>query len=279
MSRLYTPNDPSGPPHQRVADPLVPVREQLEAYLSTLNFVYDDLDEWLTELTTDVLGLPVEDRFTRSRDVFEDHLVREFGSTDAFRAQLPHLDSERAREFAEGVLDRLLRQTLEQVWYVHDPEPYLLLSVGFVNATRGIEQLPALDEATREVVFSSILAYFARLYSVAESETEGSQSDETLWRDTARLLSHVERAVDGESETIDDPESDDLADLQAEIRRLGAVIAYSRLDISVGRGAELAGLSRPAFGELLAESGVTPRFGPSDADDLFEGALGDDGES
>jgi predicted HTH domain antitoxin len=276
MSRLYAPTDASGPPHQRVADPLVPVRDQLEAYVSTLNFVYDDLDGWLTELATDVLQLPVEERFTRSRDVFEDHLAREFGSTDAFRAQLPQLNSERAQEFAEGVLDRLLRQTLEQVWYVHDPEPYLLLSVGFVNAKYGIEYLPTLDAEAGDVVFSSVLGYFARLYDVAESGEGDDYSDEVLWRDTARLIYHVERAVDGESETIDDPETEDLTELKAEIRRLGAVIAYSRLDISVGRGAELAGVSHPAFRELLEQSDVTPRFGPSDADDLFDGALGDD---
>jgi predicted HTH domain antitoxin len=274
MSRIYAPTDAAGPPHQRVADPLISFREQLEAYVSTLNFVYDDLDGWLTELATDVLQLPVEQRFTRSRDVFEDHLDQEFGSMDAFRAQLPQLNSERAREFAEGVLDRLLRQTLEQVWYVHDPEPSLLLSVGFVNVKYGIEHLPTLDAKAGAVVFSSVLSYFARLYDVVESGEADDYSNEILWRDTARLIYHVERAVDGESETIDDPEAEDLTHLKAEIRQLGAVIAYSRLDISVGRGAELAGVSRSAFRELLAQSGVAPRFGPSDADELFDGALG-----
>ena len=42
----------------------------------------------------------------------------------------------------------------------------------------------------------------------------------------------------------------------AELRRLWIVEQVRRRRIGVGRGAELAGLSRSAFSELLAEHGV-----------------------
>jgi predicted HTH domain antitoxin len=247
-------------------------------YTSTLELIYDDFGGWLDGLATELLKLPPEARFTESIEVFEEHLTREFGSPDAFESQLPNWNEERSKEFSEELLERVLRRTLEEIWYVRDPAPSLLVAVGVVGVQYGLRNAQTMNEQSRSVVLSSTLAYFSRLYHVAESG-DGNAPSEDLWRDTARLIYHVERAVDGESETIDDPESEDLTELKTEIRRLGAVIAYSRLDISVGRGAELAGVSHPAFRELLEQSDVTPRFGPSDADDLFDGALGDDESS
>ena len=275
MARIHASENISQAPNQRVVDPLAPFREQLEVYTSTLELIYDDFGGWLDALTTELLKLPPEARFRDSIEVFEEHLSREFGSPDAFESQLPNWNEDRSKEFLEELLERVLRRTLEEIWYVRDPAPSLLVAVGFVTIQHGLRNAQAMDKQSRVVVFSSTLGYFARLYHVAEYEADTPASEE-LWRDTARLIYHVEQAVDGEPETIDDPESDDITDLKSEIRRLGAVIAYSRLDISVGRGAELAGVSRPAFRELLEQSGVTPRFGPSDADDLFDGALGDD---
>lgn len=276
MTRIHASGDISRTPSQRVVDPLAPFREQLEAYTSTLELIYTDFGDWLTELTRDVLKLPPEARFTESSEVFEEHLTREFGSPDAFESQLPNWNEEHAKEFSVELVERVLRRTLEEIWYVRDPEPSLLVATGFASIQHGLRHAQHMDEQKRNIAFSSTIAYFARLYDVAEVGPTDAQSDEELWRDTARVIYHIERSVDGESETIDNSESDDLTEVKAAIRRLGAVIAYSRLDISVSRGAELAGVSVPAFRELLAQSDVAPRFGPSNADDLFDGALGDD---
>ena len=276
MTRIHASEDASQTPSQRVANPLAPFKEQLEAYTSTLELIYDDFGEWVAELVADVLELSSEARFTGSVDVFEEHLTREFGSPDAFESQLPNWNEETAQEFSDQLIERVLRRTLEQIWYVRDPEPYLLIAVGFVSIQYGLRHAREMAERNRKVALSSTLGYLARLYDVAESGADADQLNEELVRDTARLIYHIERAVDSESESIDDPESDDITDLRVEIRRLGAVIAYSRLDISLSRGAELAGVPQPVFRELLAESGVTARFGPSDADDLLDGALGDD---
>jgi predicted HTH domain antitoxin len=48
-------------------------------------------------------------------------------------------------------------------------------------------------------------------------------------------------------------------------------MAYRRLDISVGRGAELPDFSRFGFEKLLEEYGIDPRYGPDSADGLADG--------
>lgn len=60
--------------------------------------------------------------------------------------------------------------------------------------------------------------------------------------------------------------------IREEVVREGAVLAYEELDITVSRGAELAGVRVQEFEELLADHGVRPRYGPDDPSELFEDA-------
>ncbi|MDY6765393.1 MAG: UPF0175 family protein [Halobacteria archaeon] len=50
----------------------------------------------------------------------------------------------------------------------------------------------------------------------------------------------------------------------------GAVLAFELLDISVSRGAELAGLSEDEFTDLLEQYGISSIYGPDSVEELYE---------
>jgi predicted HTH domain antitoxin len=84
---------------------------------------------------------------------------------------------------------------------------------------------------------------------------------------------HIEDVPDDEESEreFSNPDTVDSEVARQKLREYGAVMAYRRLDISVGRGAELPDFSRFEFEKLLGEYGIEPRYGPDSADGLADG--------
>jgi predicted HTH domain antitoxin len=274
MSGLDSSAGPPASPGDSIGDPFSPLTDQFDDLGAVLGLVYDDPQQWLARLVDELLALPPEERFTDAVAVLEEEVTEEFGSMDAFQARLPGISPDRARQFMLRLLDRLITETLRGVWFGRDPEPHLVVVAGYAGALHGIDQFDETDDEQVRAVFSALFAYFARLYALGIDGESSDPTDEDraeLVRDVARTIWHVERAVDGEASFVDDPEAATDKQLRERVRGFGAVLAYSRLDISVGRGAELAGLSRPAFEARLEEYDVEPRFGPDSVAELYDG--------
>jgi predicted HTH domain antitoxin len=54
--------------------------------------------------------------------------------------------------------------------------------------------------------------------------------------------------------------------------RREALKAYAESDMTIGRGAELAGMSQEQFVDLLEQNNMRPDYGPVSVDELYSGA-------
>jgi predicted HTH domain antitoxin len=53
--------------------------------------------------------------------------------------------------------------------------------------------------------------------------------------------------------------------------RREALKAYAESDMTIGRGAELAGMSQEQFVDLLEQNDIRPDYGPVSVDELYSG--------
>jgi len=58
--------------------------------------------------------------------------------------------------------------------------------------------------------------------------------------------------------------------MQKQILAMGATKAYRNLDISLSRGAELAGMSLDEFEAALSQQGIQPKQGPDADEELYD---------
>ncbi len=256
-------------PADSVGDPFTPLADQIDELGAFIELVYDDPQEWMARFVDELLTLPPEERFTDATTVITEQITEEFGSAETLQAQLSGVSPDRLRRFVIRLLNQLVDETIQGIWFVRDAEPYLIVAAGYAGLLWASNGLDETDNAEAEALFSATLAYFARLYALSNDDTISDDDRAELVRDVARTLWHVERAIGGEASFVDDPETATDEQLRERVREFGAAVAYNRLDISVGRGAELAGLSRPAFEALLEEYDVAPRFGPDSVADLY----------
>jgi len=111
-----------------------------------------------------------------------------------------------------------------------------------------------------------MLAILSRLHHGLADSPE-SLPDEAIW-DTAYGL-HCLTTEDSEPD-FPNPEGLSSDEVKEHIIEFGAVIAYARLNISISRGAELAGVSPEEFRAELDRYDVDLRFGPNSVEELYE---------
>lgn len=251
-------------------DPLAPLSSQFQQLQSMLELVFDDYDAFLQDLNSDVLALPPEERFTQSHGVLRDHLEDHFGSADAFAALLPESDPAKLPAFLNQVFDKLLIDVLEGVFFQRDPEAHLILAALFQTLECSIQRLDeAENQESKNRVASTMLAMLSRLQHLLADSPE-SLPDEAIW-DTAYGLHYVTAGDDGPD--FPSPEELWFDEVKQNVTEFGAVIAYARLDISLSRGAELAGVSPDQFRTELDRYDIEPRFGPTSVEDLYDGEI------
>jgi hypothetical protein len=234
---------------------------------TVLGFLFDNPEEVISDVFEEILAIPPEERFQNAHRVFEQRMTEKVGDKETIRALLPRITSEQMREFLNQALDRLIRETLEPLLTVRDGEAFVVLSAGYSAVRNGLsaQEDEQVDEGR---IVSAMLAFLARLYDVGTREDSGSVDDSVVIADTGRLIYNIDAAM-GEP-SMPDPDMTDFDTVRREVVEFGAAVAYAHLDISIGRGAELAGVSRPEFEEILDRYGVKPRYGPSSVEELYE---------
>lgn len=269
MSSIYPSGDQAKQPGSKIGDPFAPIEEQLQDLDALLGMFNGDFKQLVENLYSRVADLPPEERFTDSVRVAETAVSESFGSSEVLESMLP-FGPDRLGNFMDRFLDKLIEDTIERVWFGRDNETSVILAAGYTTLRYGFKQIDIESETQRDRYFSAFLAYFSRLYDLAQEDELSKSDSDRLIRDVARTIYYVEILTDGKSSTINDPESDNIDRLRQRVAEFGAVVVYSRLNISVGRGAELAGISRPEFEDLLQAYDFSPRYGPDSVDELYE---------
>ncbi|WP_440988706.1 hypothetical protein [Haloarchaeobius baliensis] len=265
--------NPAGPDDSPEA-PLRQFHTQFGAIEATLKLVVEDPPSFASGLADEVLELPAETRFTESAESVRSYIVDELGPVDALGPQFDELGAEQLAEILAEPVDSLLQDTIERVFFSRTPTTVLVVSSAYETVRLALDVLgQSPDKDSARTAVSTVLALFARIHQGAYDDVEHEEWVKALAVDIVRGRYSLRNIIDGppEAQKMDI----DTEDALTAAVRLGAVVAYARLDISVSRGAELAGQSVDAFESELGKHGVDPRYGPTNAEDL-EGSVLDD---
>lgn len=257
-----TPGEPFEDPY----GPWTSVRRRIEM---ALQFVFDDPGEFVDKLVEDVLSRPAAERFAVADELLREHLAEEFGSPAAFENRLP-VDRAELLEHLRDEVERALDETLQGVFFHRDASGHLVVAAA-LESIRWAVGRTLDDPAGTTGCAATAVTVFCRLYSATTRRSEETPTG--LLRDVVRAVNAI-TGPDGAGFDVTD--RSDADELRRMVDAFGAVVAYRDIEISVGRGAELAGRSREGFEELLDRFGVEPRYGPSSVEDLREDALVDE---
>jgi predicted HTH domain antitoxin len=264
------PNSPRGPD----GGPFEPLQNEVRSIRTTLGLFFDDPEEVFRTIYEDVLALPPEERFTDSIEVVGEVIREEVGSLEAAAALsgLDESDSQRMNRRLITLTEELLERSLQPVWGVRDAKPAVATAAGLSAIRFGfqyLEEQPEVPDEDRKQIVSTLLALMARILNIADLDQDEFDVDDVL-RDLGYTVHYIGDAAEGGPE-FPDPDETEFEEVRDELFKLGSVIAYQNLNISVGRGAELAGLSRFEFEELLEAHDIEPRYGPESVDGLQDG--------
>jgi predicted HTH domain antitoxin len=255
--------------------PLRHFSNQFGAIEAALQFVIDDPAEVAAEIFEAVLDLPREQRFSESIVEVESVVTPRIGSEEVLKTQLREFEPDDFVSLPREQLDSLLEDTIERVFFVRDASPTLVIC-GAYEIARQCSQIVGenQDDDLNERALSSMVALIARLYEGSTAETVGQEWLEALATDVLWASHAVRENTQSESDAI--AEEFEPSEALEEAVRFGAVVAYARLDISVSRGAELAGLPVADFEQELKRYDVQIRYGPTSTDDLEGNVLNDE---
>lgn len=248
--------------------PLALVVRQIEVATS---ISIDDPEEFFEAVVNNVLDQPPEHRFTESIEVVEKHVNEEFGTLDAFEAVLP-FDNEMAIQFLENLLEMVMDDVIEDSLHADNPSGHLILlsAFEFLNSCLEFTHDSEPTEDERKILASSFIAVYARIYRAWQIDSEESWVD---LRPLANDLVWARSALLGEIapnwKDYPDPSNTSMHQSVGMQRQVGAVVVYDTEDISVNRGAELAGLTQNDFLKVLKAAEVEIQYGPESAEELF----------
>jgi len=233
------------------------------------------------DLCKTVVSLPPKERFTESHKryvaFFTDlayreesepepsdkiaQLLEEYASDPLSRRVYVEID--KLWDLVKGMVLRQVRVDREHDWQ------YLILGVYLDKANQAFVEVDR--HAGEPDVLEKLLSVFAALSSRMILIVLGEQSEltEEMVRDVPRADFYLQKAIGGEPAV--DPEEQSFEHIRREVFKEGAILAYQKADISVGRGAELANLPMKEFEEALAAAGVKPKYGPETVDELRSG--------
>lgn len=269
----------SDPPHGPHTGPIGPLQNELRSMRTMLGLVVDDPETVIREVYTETLNLPPEKRFTESIELVQEALLSEVEDLETAKALLPNVEGDENRlvSIVAELCSQLVESTLDSVWRDRDAEVAIALAAGFVAVQSGFEYLvnePAVQSDDRDQILSSSISLFARLMSLEEEDPDQFDPEDLL-TDIGYAVYYIDAGIQDTSE-FPNPGTSEFETVRQQLREFGAVVAYARLNISVGRGAELAGVSRFRFEEILEANEVSPRYGPFSVDGLAHGWSVDD---
>lgn len=266
--------------------PLVLLVQQLERVTSA---TFDDPEDFIDKIVRELLDMPPEKRFEEGMDIVEEHIVDEFGSIDAAESQFPIAEAilftfleQFLTGWAEDLAEKSLRDNRKEKNALLVTLAAIDVIQDAVNAIQMIRQSEdgdgssefehlEFDKQDKRLLGSILIAMYARLYRERKRDREGERPDFSA---IAEDVLYGERA----QMKFADPNSDypEIQSMSAEETASGAISrgamrAYIELDISIGRGAELAEMRQKEFKELLEINNIQPDFGPESVEDLYSG--------
>lgn len=269
----HSPIKGANAPQSPDSGPFEPLQNELRPLRTMMGLFFDNPDEFIRDSYEEVLALPPEERFTESVNYFVEQIVEEVGDVETIRALTPtnQISGQRLNNIVIDLCDQLIDSTLKGVWRFRDSSIQITLSSGFLAVKSGFSHLmdePEIPKQERDQILSSGLAFFARLTHLQDLD-EDEIDTKAVIRDVAYTLHYIEDAIDDEPQ-FPNPSTLEFEEIQQMVYEFGAAIAYRYLNISVGRGAELANISRFEFEEVLEKHGVEPRYGPSSVEELYD---------
>lgn len=254
--------------------------------LEFLRAASDEADkEDVVEKAEEIVGMNPEKKFTGSANLFS-LLVGTDDDLSGLTAEdlLPELKQlfgqDNARELIAqmlkllaGEVERIRKRLYQEILDgTQHPESYLILSLLLKEYEEIIHHMASSIE--KDEVIEDDEEAVASIYSVIASHIilistgERKKIYSELIRDIFRYPFYFPRAI-GEEEKYDS-ENHSLREMEQGVLVESTTTLYQEEAISVSRGAELLGIDRTSFEELLAERGIHPNYGPETADELYD---------
>lgn len=262
MSAISGPNGSGG-----AAEQFKQFSDQLTAFLEQIPGVNPD---YLKEMSHEVLEMPPEERFTQSMDVLTERMVSEVEesefdvNTDMLEQFFPVLMKQLTDD-----LDRVGHRSLEFIVESREGARLSMVISLYFEAISELLQLlyeQSLSDDLDEPLPSVALALNSRLMDFQEENFETLYED--LIEDVVYANYYLADATDRPTPTHPSELSDRR--MQKHILAMGATKAYRNLDISLSRGAELAGMSLDEFEAALSQQGIQPTQGPDADEELYD---------
>lgn len=268
------PDGESSPP-QGPTGPFGPLQNEVSRLKLVLNFIFEDPETVLADLMEEIQALPSEERYTESLDVLKDHILDEFTDLETAKAAIPDFDEKQSSELFTQSFNQLLNATLEEVLETRDAEVPIVLSAGYfaiVSGNRASNTKDLPDENRKQIV-SAMLAFISHLYTVSQLDDPDQVDPDDMIRQVGYTMYYTDTAISKDPD-FPNPEAVEFEVIRNAVLNFGAALAYARLPISIGRGAELAGVSRFDFREILDEYDIPIRQGPSSVAELHDDGVG-----
>ena len=246
------------PPHQRQAIEMVDSVMEAVAQVS------------LTEISQDVLDLPPEKRFTESVEEF----AKIYGIEDADSPDKENVPEE-IRNISDGnqairqmanlfgdIANALQDRTLSIIAEKRgSPNPYLYALVlldQLEDAMSELERrrLQEIDDGRGKMATSRLVTLQSYLVKIFEGGI--NKFDESHIRDILRARYYGEKLRGRQPDW--DPEELNEDQVRSIVRAQGAMMVYQEREISLSRGAELAGISVSGFRSYLEDRDVDIRY-------------------
>jgi hypothetical protein len=274
--KISGPNGPSGPDKRH--DPFQSFSSVQDQFEAAVKASFDDPDVFLETVIDDVLAMPPEERFEESINVIEEHYEDEFGQADTLAALLPF-----GQQWIESYLTELFSQVMTEVaktaFHTREGGDWLVVLPVLQACNGAFEGVTedSIEHSEKSKLFSALAALFFRLYREVKHEKDDGTGDfELVAMDLIRALEVIVPITESGVQVRSSDEVTSSAAYDIALQE-GAMLCYVYAEISVGRGAELAGLSQVEFKQLLESYEITPRYGPQSISDLHSGVDLEDG--
>jgi len=266
MSAISGPNGPEGAAEQ--------FKQFSDQFVEDLNRIPGVDEEVIKQVLQGVCEAPPEERFTDSMRIFREELQGKIGedlNSSDFEIQvverLVPVLFDRLNPDIEEVQEDFLEVVVANREAAEVP---LILTVFLEKLSDSLTSLyerNLTDETEVDELLPSILiALNGRLVTFQEDGVDTLYKD--LIEDIVYANYYLAEATDRPTPTHPSKLSDSR--MRKQVLTTGATKAYRERDISLSRGAELAGMSLDEFEAALSQQGIQPAQGPDADEELYD---------
>lgn len=264
MSAISGPNGPGGAAEQ--------FKQFSDQFVEDLNRIPGVDEVVIKRVFREIREAPPEERFTDSVRIFIEELqdeVDDFDS-DEFDVQVLEDLAPILYDLFDPNIEETEEESLEVVLEDREGAELALIMSIFLEKLSDLlaswyERSVSNDEAAEDLP-SIMLALNSRLVEFQEEDSKTLYED--LIEDVVYANYYLAEATDRPTPTHPSELSDRR--MQKQVLTMGATKAYRELDISLSRGAELAGMSLDEFEAALSQQGIQPTQGPDADEELYD---------